>query len=477
MKFNYKILALGVSLLGVLSCESILDQAPIDVIDTDRAFENAADVEAALLGAYAAVGSQFLSLDTYASDESRRSNENRGQGAQVHNWTYVSGDGEAGGWSGNYAIINRVNRILDATRRLKEAGVISDTEVARQEAEAYALRAYAHFSLWRVYSGPYTPEGEGIPLVTLEDTDNNGRADGIDPFFKPSRNTSSEVFAQIESDIQTSLSLMPSDFLDKIRMNRAAVIALSARVALYKEDWAAAETLATQALELVPLESRENFAGIWTDASRAGVISVARRVVGNERIGTFWRDTNGDVFFHPSNELVSLFDPQNDIRYASTIWVDPSRNLASASQDPQATLVAKYRGPAGTIALADVKLFRSAEMILIRAEARLRKSSPDIQGANADLNTLRSNRILNHVPMNYTAGELLEEILLERRKELAFEGHRFFDLKRNGLGVSRIPADIHINGELEAGNPRFNFPIPQTEIFANDNVIQNPGYN
>lgn len=478
-KILYNLVLGSAFLIAFFGCQSMLDQRPIDTIDFDRAFENAQDIEAGILGAYAAVGSTFMNVAAIASDEVRRSNENRGQGVQVHNWTLNSTNGESGGWSGYYAIINRVNRVISAIDRLKEAGILSPTEVNRQEAEAYALRAFAHFELWRMYSDKYEAAGIGIPLITLADTDNNGRPDGIDPFFKPSRNTSLEVFTQIESDLSTARQLMPSTATAKNRFNAAAILGISARVALYKEDWLSAESFATDALSIVPLESAARFADIFADASEEGVLLKMTRVIGNERIGSIFRDINGDVFFHPSNNLVGLYDAANDIRYATTIYQDPARNPNTNSNlDPQRTLVRKYIGGAGAVNLNDLKILRSAELVLIRAEARARAASPNLVGANADLNALRSNRISNHVVVDYaTSQEIVNEILLERRKELAFEGHRWFDLKRNSLAVTRQANDIHINGTLPADDTRFVLPIPQSEIFANTNVIQNPGYN
>ncbi|MCD4730616.1 MAG: RagB/SusD family nutrient uptake outer membrane protein [Bacteroidales bacterium] len=79
----------------------------------------------------------------------------------------------------------------------------------------------------------------------------------------------------------------------------------------------------------------------------------------------------------------------------------------------------------------------------------------------------------------------MTEILLQRRLELAFEGDRFFTLQRLGLGVSRNGAygdaadgtgELYKNLTLPAGDIRFEFPIPQSEMNANSNMVQNPGY-
>ncbi len=119
-------------------------------------------------------------------------------------------------------------------------------------------------------------------------------------------------------------------------------------------------------------------------------------------------------------------------------------------------------------------------MYLIRAEALAEKGN--ITGANSaesDLNTLREARITNYTSVVLTSKEnAITEILNEKYKELALEGHRFWDLKRRGLAVERLAADAPTATAvtLPANNFRFVLPIPLTEINANPKMTQNPGY-
>jgi hypothetical protein len=119
-------------------------------------------------------------------------------------------------------------------------------------------------------------------------------------------------------------------------------------------------------------------------------------------------------------------------------------------------------------------------MMLIRAEARAEQNK--ISGANSaesDLNALRAARITGYTPVTLAnKDQAITEILQERFKELAFEGHRFFDLKRRGLPITRLAADAPNAPaqQLQAGNFRFVLPIPQPEILANTLMEQNPGY-
>jgi starch-binding outer membrane protein, SusD/RagB family len=127
--------------------------------------------------------------------------------------------------------------------------------------------------------------------------------------------------------------------------------------------------------------------------------------------------------------------------------------------------------------IVDVKLMRTAEMYLIRAEARAENN--DLAGASADINTLRAARILGYTPVTYTDKAVaISDIINERFKELCFEGFRFFDLKRRGLAMSRLSIDVTspLWQNVAANDFHFTLPIPQDELFANPAYVQNPGY-
>lgn len=118
-------------------------------------------------------------------------------------------------------------------------------------------------------------------------------------------------------------------------------------------------------------------------------------------------------------------------------------------------------------------------MYLIRAEAQLEKNN--LTAAAEDLNDLRSARIAGYTDQTFTDKQtLLDAIYIERFKELAFEGHRFFDLKRRNLPIERSSQDvINASGavKLEPTAAQYNFPIPADEISVNKNILQNPNYN
>ena len=134
----------------------------------------------------------------------------------------------------------------------------------------------------------------------------------------------------------------------------------------------------------------------------------------------------------------------------------------------------------------DPKVIRSAEVTLNKAEALFFLGQEG--QALAALDELRSNRYSDYTAGSESGSDLLAAIQLERRLELFAEGHRFFDLKRWNLGISRSATDGEfIDGtgtpvpaaflNLSAGSHLFEMPIPQSEINVFPEFQQNPGYN
>ncbi|HMR18991.1 MAG TPA: RagB/SusD family nutrient uptake outer membrane protein, partial [Sphingobacterium sp.] len=168
----------------------------------------------------------------------------------------------------------------------------------------------------------------------------------------------------------------------------------------------------------------------------------------------------------------------DDVRFGSYIKYNTARPTGKSQY-----LVNKYVGGDSRYpGLASVKLFRTGEMYLIRAEAELENnnSAAGIAAAAKDLNDLRRARIYNYIDQSFSDKQnLVNAIYTERFKELAFEGHRFFDLKRRNLPIERKTEDaINTSGavKLEPTAAQYCFPIPTAEMKVNKNMRQNPNY-
>lgn len=449
------------SLLILASSCAKLDLTPTDSISPDKAYRNLTDINMGILGAYAMVDYSPMSMVSTVSDEATFPVENTVGNSDAFRWLYTPSYGSVTNLYYDYFRgIDRVNRVLAALDKITL--LPSETALAnRYKAEMLGLRAFFHFELLRNYASKYETGAMGIPYMKVSE------------ISYPARLSFEAVIAEVKNDLVEAKNLMPATFADKTRITKNAIAAIQARTALYEKNWPDAITYSTEVINALPLATKAQFPGIWTDANDSEVVWKAKRVVGDSRLGDFYyRQTGGIVLYAPAFKLINTFDAVNDLRYTAYIKFDATRTGTKSKY-----LVNKYIGGTSTApGLVDLKMFRTGEMYLIRAEARA-ESTGD---AAADINTLRAARINAYVTATFAdKTALVNAILLERYKELAFEGHRFYDLRRRNLPVERLAADAaNASGAvtLPVTAAQYTFPIPLTEIQINKNTKQNPEY-
>lgn len=450
------------------SCKKDLDLLPTDSITPGNAFRTLDDAQLAVNGAY---GRYSAALNTiYATslvtDEAKLGKDNAGQGALTYRYQYSSdpttGGDVTGGYSGFYFVIDQANRVLGA---LPNVTIAPGEETRRNtvKGQMLALRAIAHFDLLQSFAKSYSAaDPKGIPYMTVSD-----------PAAKPARLTVGAVVTNIENDLQEAYSLSPNvtgaTFSDTV-LNKISIDAYRAKVALYKGDYQGAITYASNVINsnVRPLASGSTFADIWTDNNTSAEVLFRTRLLTSSGLGGLYTTTSGLIYIAPSDKLRNSYS-SDDIRLTSYI----------GGSGPDAYYVNKYYQSSRGGRIVDIKNARIAEMYLIRAEAYAKLPTPNIAAGTADLNLLRTNRITGYINESFaSAGLLLTAVIEERFKELAFEGSRLFDLKRNGLPVQRAASDVGSASwqTLPAGNYRFVLPIPQFEMLANPNMVQNDGY-
>ncbi|MBS1735588.1 MAG: RagB/SusD family nutrient uptake outer membrane protein [Bacteroidetes bacterium] len=463
IKHVFKFISLVFVIALVASCTKKLDLTPPDQIDASKAFRNLDDINKGAIGAYALLGYDDVTNTSLVSDECMLPNENgTGGGVATHRWQYDGSSGTVTGYfSDSYVVIDRLNRVLDAIDKVPSSP--SDAQIKNQyRAEMLALRAYVHFELLRNYASKYETGALGVTYMT----------ESVISF--PARLSFEQTISKIKDDLQAAKTLMPASFNDKSRITLPAISAIQARVALYEKNWPDAVTYATEAIAYLPLASKTQFADIWKDKSDAEVFWKLKKATSADGLlGNFYFNTNNTVLYGPANKLLKLFNRVTDIRFTNYIKVDSNRGL---NKTPN--IVIKYVGGTSVKNLADVKLFRTGEMYLIRAEANAELTK--LTDANNDLNYLRAARINGYTDTTYTTkDDFINALMTERFKELAFEGQRFFDLKRRNLSVQRNPEDaVNALGAvlLNPTDAQYSFPLPDSEVKVNKNMKQNPGY-
>lgn len=456
MKSIYKNLILSGAALWLTSC-NYTDLNPTDQVDDGPIFSSASALEQVVNGAYAKISiAQIIRVSSILSDDVRKGGQNGGASDDTFQWTYTASTGDHNDlWSKEYAVINLVNRILAGAENLAAESDAEKVSKNNSIGTAKFLRAYNNLELLLFFSDIDKGDSYGIPYtfqpVVLE---------------TPGRNTVNECFEYLIRDLEEAMPLLQQATPDDpVYVSQTAVKALLARIYLYKKDYDKAYQYASQALKEKPLARMEKYADIWSDTSNDDIIWKLKRLVGDETIGTIYWSADNSSAFEPSDALIDSYDA-GDIRLGTFIGDGVDR------EGVQVKRVNKYKGTAANVGLADEKILRSSEMLLIMAEA---KAQTDLQEASRLLNTLRSERIEGWENKTYTTQEAFtRELLLERRRELCFEGHRFFDMRRYAQPITKET----IKKTLEVGNHRWLMPIPLAEMQGNPVIAQqqNPGY-
>ena len=229
----------------------------------------------------------------------------------------------------------------------------------------------------------------------------------------------------------------------------------------------------------VPANSMVSGKVYWVRQVSGDNIQVAAELNGASSVN-FQGATNG---FTP----VQVRGNDADIRYHVNVHPQSVVNINYlTSTDPVGTdklVIRKYPGTATNGFLTnDIKIMRLSEMHLIKAEALV--AAGDLAGAATTIRNLRNVRFNKpqDLPVYADATAAWKDVLYERRKELAFEGFRYVDLKRLGAwageGIQRDPVDCAVNGQcsMSVDNFKFTLPIPINELSVNPTIAQNTGY-
>lgn len=469
--YNYLLI---IAVLFTTACgDEFLEQTPQQSVDTDLAISTLADANIALNGCYdnlqeeTLIGRNYYVICDIATDNSKMRPENSGRFLNYYYWTATpSSDYISDLWLDAYETINRVNNILVRIDELEG----SEAEKARIKGEAAGLRALTHLMLVNMFSQAYavSPNGQGIPIM-LEPAP-------VD--YEPARNTISEVYTQILADLDLADNNL-SYSANNIYFSKGAAKALKSRIYLYMENWANAKTeaetlinsgmysLADYAVNTDNLEGpADYYIDAWAQASNSETIFnlgfTETDYLGVNALGSMYlKEGYGDVI--PTADLMDLYS-DTDLR---NYWF---------YKDGDYTYTSKYPGIEGTkIGVDNITIARLSEVYLNAAEANYQLGNEDL--ARAQLDEIIGRADASAPATTETAGPLREKIYLERRKELAYEGHRFWDLKRWDRDIVRTDRTVeNAIALIQAGSNDYAYPIPQTELNVNGNITQNPGY-
>jgi hypothetical protein len=468
LKFS-SLLVVAVALLSTSCKKSFLDVSPPTSVTPTVALGTVGDVKNALFGAYASLrnvnymGRTAVMLGDIMADNAYQHTTNTNRYTTYNAYSYTVTDGDALGiWTACYATILRCNNIINCNLQPVTA------TLNQYKGEAYAIRALSYFTLVRYFARPYTddPNGYGVPLVL-----------SYNAYAQPGRAKVTEVYAQINSDLTNAFTLMTT-YANSAQFSKYAARALQARVYLNMGDMTNAKTAAQDVIANggFTLLSATGHTSFWANSSYRTdkletIFEVSSDAISNlafDALSYLYSQSGnyGDyVLTTGTNGIYPLFQT-GDVRLV--IYPLTPRPKPAGAAIP---CVEKYPVISGD--LSDTKVLRLSEMYLIAAEASL---PADEASALTYVNTITANR--GAAAITSTGAQLFEDVLTERRKELAFEGERYWDLQRLKRDVVRSTNYPAAARTILYSNYRRVLPIPQSELDANPTLKtqQNAGY-
>lgn len=438
-------MAAGALLIGVASCESVLDLEPAQSLSNESALQDDTGVKQALLGAYDRMalsgilgGDIYMNADLYAgfgdiewvgTFESYKEIYNRD--ILINNAAVLDL------WETAYEVTNTCNNVLNAL------DVVDAADRDRVEGEALALRAWCLFELTRMFAQQYDAATAATELavpIVLEPTLAIGENSELP------RNTVEECYNQVIADLEAASEKLPEKNDEFI--NTYVASALLARVYLQKEDYENARDAADRVIGSNDFELLAAPADCFgqDDATDEDVFSVEiSELDGTNDLNEYYalNDFGGRGDVEILDEFFNLYD------------IADTRSLLFV-EEGDVRYTSKFNNEFGNISA-----IRIAEMYLIRAECNERLGTAVGADPLDDYNMVHTRAGLPEA-----VSVTLDDILLERRLELAFEGFRVHDIKRTKGMI----------GTMNYNDPKMVYPIPQVEIEKNPLLIQNEGY-
>lgn len=466
----------------VASCKkSFLERLPVGQVPKERMFQDVEGLMVGLNGTYSLVAkyhmSDFGMLGDLRGDDVVMHPSNSVLLQPEYNYQ-VEIDNDASStsviWRSLFEALNNTNNVINAAVTLKEQFPKRQVAIDSVKGQALVLRALINFNLTQAFSQHYTYTADashlGIPVLFETPF----------PGTPIKRQSIREAYAQIIKDLEESITLMTGhNNTNQVTASVEAAQAFLSRIYLYMEDWQQAEQYAEQVLQSGRFSLAANaqeYLRMYIDAAqRTGwrspevIWQFNLSEVSNGYINVVFSEPN--LFkVSPSEKLLGLY-ADGDMRGDMF-----AQNLSGTQ-----LFTLKYSLPEGVGSTnwpVNYKVFRLAEIYLNRAEARWHRQN--YTGAEADLRVIMGRATSQRpgdVQLAYTdPAELLALIKEERRKELAFEGHRIYDITRYKENLDRGPGCSSPRCNLQYPHDLFVLPIPQIELDANPQMQQNPGY-
>jgi tetratricopeptide (TPR) repeat protein len=502
----YKSTFCAILVVGMSSCvNNWLDESPSDSVEAGTAIQTSTDLTSVRTGMYAAfkgtsnftdyyAQTMFVYGDVRGEDIQYNATYGSNRGSFYYYMNYTTADQFTrtnGIWQSPFIVMGRANRLIEAANSAN----ISDRDdakdmIAQYKAEAQVLRAYCLFDLTRVYGKTYTKDNGaslGVPIDTAS----------MDGNTKLGRNTVAECYTQVLKDLNAAISSGALTTEEEAGyVNVWAAKALLVRVYLTMGNYDKVIETADDIINNGPFKlwTTDEYADAWNENNGAHLNEIMFELgITNS---TDWTDRNGIAYLYSENgSKVSpgygdLVATKSFVDMLTSDPTDVRNNVFRAADADKSNVfngakvyLTKFPAIDGDVRYDNVPMLRLSEVYLSAAEAAFNKGLKD--KAADYLNAIIKNRTTDVTKLVTSADITSDRIYIERRKELVGEGQRFFDAMRRGETITRYAAvsnrgwhDILEDDARSYDNnsTKAVAAIPQYEINANPNMVQNPGY-
>lgn len=476
MKRTLLYILVAAAAVSFTSCQDFLEKAPLLKQSTEITLSTYEGLDLATLGAYGYLpnstwygGVRVLTSEMRAGNGVKSLQHTSNRYTTELNWNYTPDGGidVSSMWSMGYITISRANNVINNLEG-KTSTDVTEQMINNIKAECLFMRAFSHFEIVNLFGRAYAYDKKslGCPVILV-----------TDPSDQSPRKTVEEVYTQIVDDLKEAENIIDPSYTRtgikdaKAAININVIRAFLSRVYLYMEDWQNAADYATKVINSgdYAIWNAEDYLSAWTED-----------MGGDEVIFEIYKDmsnlSNLDCCYMTNPEGAygdCVCSPELYAMYADgDVRKEMYREDSKGTPGQYWTL--KYEGKGiNTPDANNTVIFRLSEMYLNRAEAIQNGASVSGVTAQDDINTIVSNRgVPPYLAVTY------QDIKNERRKELAWEGHYFYDRARWKETVTRT-ADAFLNplnAVIDQSDKRWALPIPKSEIDVNPNLEQNPGY-
>lgn len=453
--YIYNVILVAILLIGIASCKKALDINPVDTIEAGKALNTSKDVEAALVGAYADLGTSnmyggrpFIIADFLGNRGAIKWRGTFVELTQAFQKSLLKTNGFVENiWRDGYRTINDVNNVLAAIDKV-DAGKRN-----RVEGEALFIRGSIFFDLVRLFGKAYNDGSPatnlGVPIV-LTPTTTIVEANFV------SRSTVAAVYQQAIADLTAAEAKLPEE--NSFFATKFAAAGMLAKIYLQMGNYPEAANAANRVIISGNYQIAETYAKAFPPMPEAEKPPLPGANTVEDVFAmqvTSLTGVNGFNEFYGSGTFGGRGEASISPDWIGETYEAGDDRINSYYEDGD-LFPSKYGNRLG-----NVSIIRLAEMYLIRAEANARLGGT-IGGKTPleDLSVIRSRVGLT------TVSATVADILKERVRELAFEGIFLHDAKRTQTNM----------GTIAWNDNSLVLPIPQREMDANKKLVQNPGY-